>query len=430
MKNKIKSLKPSILAKRVWFTLAILVIYHLLTFITVPGVNAKELMSVMNNNALTMLSMFSGGSFDNFSLMSMGVTAYITAQIIMQLLQADVVPKFTEWSKEGEVGRRKLDQATRTLTVILGFIQGLGISIGINQLTGGKFVIAPSWTNYLTIAVLMTTGTFIAMWLADQITEKGLGNGVSVIIATGIIAKFPSMTAQLISIITGGKQVNYALITYLVIGIIVAILLIIWFTTSELRIPVQYSRRETNTGKDSYLPLRILVPGVVPIIFASAILAIPQTLLLMFNSKSTSTVYKVVNEFFTLQSPTGIVVYSIIIIAFTYLYSIVQIEPEKLADNFQKQDAYIPGYTPGSQTAIYIKSVLFQLDLPGSLFLTFVSVLPLLASNTVSSSLQVGLSGSSLLIVTGVFIDISRQIKGLRMKQEYGTFLNKEYSFD
>lgn len=427
---KIKNIKVDALTKRVGFTVLILVIYHLLTFVTIPGVDSKELLSLQNNSSLTMLSMFSGGSFDNFSIMSMGVTAYITSQIIIQLLQADVVPKLTQWSKEGETGRRKLDQTIRTLTVILGFIQALGIALGINQLTNEQFVIGSSWRNYFVIALLMTSGTFIAMWLADQITEKGLGNGISVIIATGIIAKFPSMTVQVIQNLNSGKDLNYALLTYLILGIIGVTLLIIWFTTSELRIPVQYSRRESMTGKDSYLPLKLIVPGVVPIIFASSILAIPQTLLLMFKSKETSALYKVVNEFFTLQSSAGVVLYGILIIFFTYLYSIVQIEPEKLADNFQKQEAYIPGYTPGVETAAYIKKILNELSLPGSLFLTLVSIIPLLVANNISSSLQVGLSGSSLLIITGVFIEISRQIRGLKMKTNYGTFLNREYDFD
>ena len=202
---KIKNIKKvDALTKRVGFTVLILVIYHLLTFVTIPGVDSKELLSLQNNSSLTMLSMFSGGSFDNFSIMSMGVTAYITSQIIIQLLQADVVPKLTQWSKEGETGRRKLDQTIRTLTVILGFIQALGIALGINQLTNGQFVIGSSWRNYFVIALLMTSGTFIAMWLADQITEKGLGNGISVIIATGIIAKFPSMTVQVIQNLNSG----------------------------------------------------------------------------------------------------------------------------------------------------------------------------------------------------------------------------------
>lgn len=418
----------STLTKRIAFTIGMLIIYHLLSFVTIPGVNSKELLKLANNSSLAMISMFSGGSFDNFSLMSMGVTAYITAQIVVQLLQADVIPNLTEWSKAGETGRRKLDQTVRTLTLLFGIIQATGIAIGINGITNGKFLINPSWSNYVVIAVLMTTGTFIAMWIADQISEKGIGNGISVIIATGILSKFPSMIDQIIKIFKNNK--NYALITYLILGFILIIVLIIWFTTSELRIPVQYARKETVTGENSYLPLKLVVPGVVPVIFASSLLSIPQTLLMLFNSKQTSNLYRVVNEFFTLQSPIGIFIYAILIIFFTYLYSIVQIEPDKLADNFQKQEAYIPGVIPGEATANYVKNVLNALALPGSIFLSTISIIPLLISNQLSSNLQVGLSGSSLLIITGVFIEVKRQIKGLKIKQQYGSFFEKEYKFD
>lgn len=424
-----KKIKNSPLCKRIAYTIGILTLIHLIGFITIPGVNNKVLLSLADNSSLTMLSMFSGGSFDNFSIMSMGVTAYITAQIIIQLLQADVVPKLAEWSKAGEVGRRKLDQTTRTLTLIFGMLQAGGIVAGINALTGGKFVVNNSILTYTVISLLMTAGTFIAMWFADQITENGLGNGVSVIIANGIICKLPSMIGQVIEALKNGHSFKWATFILFAITLFAITLFIVWFTNSELRIPIQYSRREAGIGDESYLPLKINVPGVVPVIFASSVITIPQTIVLMTKSNASSSLARIVQEFFSLNTTVGILLYGSLIIFFTYLYSIVQIEPEKLADNLQKQEAYIPSYMPGEPTAVHIQSILNELALPGSAFLTFISVMTLLISNKISANLQMGLSGSSLLIITGVLVEIGRQIKGLKMKQNYGTFFTTKYEF-
>lgn len=421
--------KRSPLFKRFWYTIFVLVLIHFLGFITIPGINSKELLNIANNSPLTILSMFSGGSFDTFSIMSMGVTAYITAQIIIQLLQADVIPKLTEWSKAGEVGRHKLDQTTRALTFILSIVQATGITAGINSLTNGRFIINGTWYTYFVISMLMTAGTFISMWFADQITEKGLGNGVSVLIAAGIIAKLPTIVGNLYASLKCYQGFNWYILIFLVVVFGLITLLIVWFTSSELRIPVQYARREAGTGEESYLPLKIIIPGVVPVIFASSVITIPQTLLLMAKPTQSSAFARIVKEFFSLDTTVGILIYGSMIIFFTYLYSIVQIEPEKLAENLQKQEAYIPEYMPGVSTSEYIKQLLYELSLPGSLFLTFVSIVPMILAHHISTSLQIGLSGSSLLIITGVLVDIGRQIKGLKMKQNYGTFFNKQYEF-
>ncbi|RMC46859.1 preprotein translocase subunit SecY [Lactobacillus sp. ESL0230] len=417
--------------QRVGITIGILFFYDLLTYVTIPGIDANALVKLKNNPTLTMMSTFSGGGFQNLSLLSLGVSAFISAQIITQLLQSGVVPKLTEWGKQGQVGREKLTQFTRILTIILGFTQAVGVIAGINELSQYGFIVNDSWWNYFVIALLMTAGGFIAIWLGDQITQYGLGNGISIIIAAGIIKRLPSLTNQfMLSVSTTFGEVKWDLVILTVVIILALTTLIVWFNCSEYRIQIQYTRRENKTTADSYLPLKLLVPGVVPVIFASSILTIPQTILLFFQNKQDSSVYRMVNDIFSLNSTIGTTLYALLIVLFTYLYSLVQIEPDKLAVNLGKQDAYIPEVIPGDPTALYIKNILFDLGLPGSMFLVFISVIPLIAANTISSSLQIGLSGSSLLIIIGVLTDMGRQIKGLKLRHGYSNFMSKEFAFN
>ena len=417
------------LMKRIAFTVGVLVIYDLLTYVTIPGVDPKALSKIAANPTLTMLSIFSGGGFETLSILSMGVSAYISAQIIVQLLQSDVVPKLTEWSKQGQTGRQKLNQFTRWVTLILGIIQSVGIIAGINQLSKYGFVIDNSIWTYCVLAMVLTAGTFMAMWFADQITEKGLGNGISVLIAAGILKRVPSTVKQFYLSISTTVSTNWWLLAGTIAILIVMVLVIVWFNRSEYRMKIQYSRKESQTGDLSYLPLKILVPGMVPVIFASGLLTMPQSIVMFFQGSKGTTWYRITQQFFNLNTSMGATLYAILIIAFTYLYSFVQVEPEKMADNLGKQEAYIVGIRPGDDTAYFVKQKLFELGLPGSLFLTIISIIPLIASNMISASLFMGLSGSSLLIIVGTFTDIGRQIEGLKLKKEYPGFMNEQYSF-
>lgn len=265
--------------------------------------------------------------------------------------------------------------------------------------------------------------------MGDLITENGLGNGVSVIISTGIIAQWSQLADKFIKAITKHHQLNWKILIATIIGLIVMITFIVWFNQSERRLPIQYARRETLTGDESFLPLKINVPGVVPVIFAGSIIAIPQTLLMLFEDQSTKTWYKVLANFFTLNTSTGIIIYGVLITIFTYIYSSIQLDPEKLADNFTKQEAYIPSVYPGNPTAIYIQNTLNYLAFPGSLFLVVISVVPLIVSKNEAFGLQLGITGSSLLIVVGVILEIGRQINGLRKKNDYAGFLSTKYEF-
>lgn len=418
------------LTKRIVVTIVVLLVYNFLTYVTIPGINPHSLVQMQKNTALEMLSLFSGGGFQTLSLLSLGVSAYISAQIIIQLLQAGVVPIFVEWSKQGQVGRKKLTQATRVLAGVLSFVQSLGLIAGVTTLTGDEFtVVHPIW-DYLVVSVMLTCGTFIALWLADQISDRGLGNGVSVIIAAGIVKKLPMMVQRFSKSAIKKGAINWGTIALVVLVIFCTVLLIVWFNRSEYRIKIQYSRRETLAPEDSYLPLKIVVSGVVPIIFASSIFTIPQTILMFFKSESNESWFRIIYSFFDLNSLSGIIMYAALIVIFSYVYSLVQIEPERLADNLLKQEAYIPGIYPGEGTAQYIKDRLYDLDLPGSVFLTFISVVPMVVSHFVEVDFQLGLTGSSVLIIVGVLSEMQRQIEGLRMKHSYAKILDTVYILD
>ena len=418
------------LTKRIVVTIVVLLVYNLLTYVTIPGINPHSLVQIQKNTALEMLSLFSGGGFQTLSLLSLGVSAYISAQVIIQLLQAGVVPIFVEWSKQGQVGRKKLTQATRVLAGVLSFVQSLGLIAGVTTLTGDEFtVVHPIW-DYLVVSVMLTCGTFVALWLADQISDRGLGNGVSVIIAAGIVKKLPMMVQRFSKSAIKKGVINWGMIAMVVVVIFCTVLLIVWFNRSEYRIKIQYSRRETLAPEDSYLPLKIVVSGVVPIIFASSIFTIPQTILMFFKSESNESWFRIIYSFFDLNSLSGIIMYAALIVIFSYVYSLVQIEPERLADNLLKQEAYIPGIYPGEGTAQYIKDRLYDLDLPGSVFLTFISVVPMVVSHFVDVDFQLGLTGSSVLIIVGVLSEMQRQIEGLRMKHSYAKILDTVYILD
>ena len=284
---------------------------------------------------------------------------------------------------------------------------------------------------YLVIGMLMTAGTFLGMWIADQITVKGLGNGTSVIISYGIISRLPQDLGNVVAQNTSHGHVNWVPLA-VVAGVITLVLgfIVAWFNSSEHRTPIQYATREVLTGKQSYLPLKLIVPGVIPIIFASSIFSIPQTFLSFANSRQQATWYQVFNQFLSMNSITGMIIYCIFIVFFTYIYSSMQFDPEKVAENFTKQEAYIPGVVPGKPTAEYFKRLLNDLALPGSLFLVVISVTPMILSTFFMPDLQISLTGSSMLILVGTFTDIRSQVQGLRLKADYKGFLDTSYDFD
>ncbi|KRL96119.1 preprotein translocase subunit SecY [Limosilactobacillus equigenerosi] len=417
--------------KKIFFTLFVLLVYRLGSFITVPGVNASALQSLANSGLASILNTFSGGGLTNYSVFAMGVSPYITAQIVVQLLQMDIVPKFVEWSKQGEVGRRKLNQATRWLTIVLGFIQSIGITAGFSALSSVRLVEASGPMAFITIGLILTAGTMFATWLGDMITERGVGNGVSMIIFAGIVAQLPGGVVQLWNDQIQGESgsalwsgIGFVVAT--VIALLIIVRFVTWVQQAERRLRMQYTRRTTTSPANSYLPLKLNVSGVIPVIFAGAFVSTPQTILVAFQqTHSGDTWFQVLSSIFNLSSGPGISLYTFLIVAFTFFYAFVQVNPEKMAENLQKQGSYITGIRPGRGTQDYVSGLLIRLSTVGSLFLGLISLIPLLASLFFGLNESIGLGGTSLLIVVQIALDVVRQLKGMTTRRDYVGFIRK-----
>lgn len=421
------ALKVKEIRKKILFTLLILFIYRLGAQITVPGVDAAAL--TKSSSLVSLLDTVSGGSLSNYSLFSMGVSPFITAQIVIQLLQMDIVPKFVEWSKQGEVGRRKLNQATRWLTILLAFVQSIGITAGLNYLSGSALVENLSVQTYIVLGIILTGGTMLLTWLGDQITDKGIGNGVSMIIFAGIIARLPQGVYELFNdnIINATNSERPMNIVWMVVLLVAVLFIVYWVTfvqQANRKVPIQYTRRAASGGSESYLPLKVNVSGVIPVIFASSFIITPSTILMFFQENhSQDSWYQTLSNIFSMQTITGSIVYTVLIILFTFFYAFVQVNPEKLAENLQKQGAYIPSVWPGKETEKYFSGLLMRLSTVGSIFLGAVALLPQLAANIWGLPQSIGLGGTSLLIVVGVALETSRQLDGLMMKRQYVGFI-------
>ncbi|BBD16198.1 preprotein translocase subunit SecY [Melissococcus plutonius] len=415
---------------KLFFTLFVLFVFRLGTRITVPGVDAKGLSDLSNLPFLNMLNMVSGSAIQNFSIFSMGVSPYITASIIIQLLQMDIVPKFVEWSKQGEVGRKKLNQATRYLTIVLGIAQSMGITAGFNSLSQTGIVKHPSFGTFVMIAVILTSGTMFVTWLGEQITEKGIGNGVSMIIFAGIISRLPDSIKSLvddyfINIESSKIWQSVIFMLILIIAILVIVTFVTFFQQAERKIPIQYTKRMTGAPTSSYLPLKVNAAGVIPVIFASSLIATPNALLQAFTKYSGEGWYDVMTKIFSYNTVPGATVYTVLIVAFTFFYAFVQVNPEKLAENLQKQGSYIPSVRPGKGTESYVSSVLMRLSVVGAIFLGLVALLPIIAQMIWKLPQSIGLGGTSLLIVIGVALETAKQLEGLMLKRRYVGFINK-----
>ncbi|EUJ45965.1 preprotein translocase subunit SecY [Listeria riparia] len=417
--------------KKIMFTLAMLVIFRLGTFIPVPGVDAATIQKSMESGILGFLNTFNGGALKNFSIFAMGVMPYITASIIVQLLQMDVVPKLTEWSKQGEMGRKKSNQLTRYLTIGLGLIEAFGMAFGFNRLSGSGFIINPSIPQYLAIAVVLTTGTMFLMWLGEQITVSGVGNGISIIIFAGIVARIPDGVRSLYAsqIEDAGDQlfIHILILAAIVVAVLAIVVLVIYFQQALRKIPIQYSKRvagaKTGGAQATHLPLKLNSAGVIPVIFASAFIITPQTILSFAFVDSTSQVVKVLKQIFDYTQPIGMCLYVALIIAFTYFYAFIQVNPEKVADNLKKQGGYIPSKRPGRETQAYLTSVLYRLTFVGAIFLSVVAILPTIGASVFSLPQSIAIGGTSLLIVIGVALDTTKQLEGQLVKRNYRGFI-------
>lgn len=417
--------------RKILFTIFILFVFRIGTHITVPGINAKSLDALSNLPFLNMLSLVSGNAMRNFSVFALGVSPYITASIIVQLLQMDILPKFVEWGKQGEVGRRKLNQATRYISVVLAFLQSIAITASMYALSGARLTTSPlNWQTYIVIGSVLTTGSIIVNWLGEQITDKGYGNGTSMIIFAGIVSSLPSTIYEIYEdrfVNIDASRLGESAI--FVAALIVVILLVIYFTTyvqqAEYKIPIQYTKRAQGAPSSSYLPLKLNPAGVIPVIFAGSITAIPTSIVQFLTSQNKSVSWLLtVQEFFDYTTVKGMAVYAGLIILFTFFYSFVQVNPEKAAENLQKSGAYIHGVRPGNGTETYFSRLLMRLATVGSLFLGFVALLPILAQNIFGLSSNIAFLGTSLIILIMTSIEGIKQLEGYLLKRKYVGFMD------
>jgi preprotein translocase subunit SecY len=413
------------LRNRILFTLLMILVYRIGSFIPVPNVNATVLDKLSGNNAMFgMLNTFSGGALKNFSVFAMSIYPYITASIIVQLLQMGVIPKFEEWSKEGEAGRKKLGQITRYGTIILGLIQAFGMSVTFNRTAPG-LVSDTSWTGYALIMVTLTAGTAFLMWLGEQITDKGIGNGISIMIFTGIISGAESGARKIYDSWfydqpSLGMPIVKAVI--LLVGILLIIAAIIYIQEGKRRIPIQYAKRVAGRqmygGQSTHLPLKINAAGVIPVIFASSLLMFPITLSQIL-PKSSVTEWILANLNF--GSWLYVVLEVILVVFFTYFYTFVQINPAQLADGLKKNGGFVPGIRPGKPTEQFVTRIMNRITLYGAIFLAAITALPVIFMNATGLNLYFG--GTGLLIVVGVALETMKQVESQLLQRHYKGFI-------
>jgi preprotein translocase subunit SecY len=415
--------------RKIIFTLLMLIVFRIGTFIPVPNVNADVLANQDKLSVFGILNTFGGGALSQFSILAMGIMPYITASIIIQLLQMDVVPKFTEWSKQGESGRRKIAQFTRYFTIVLGFIQALGMSYGFNNLSSGQLIENPGISTYLLIAVVLTAGTAFLLWLGEQITEKGVGNGISIIIFAGIVAGMPSTVNQIYvqQFENAGDALFLRIVTVVLIALAVIAIVVgtIFIQQANRKIPIQYAKRVVAGrnpvgGQSTHMPLKVNAAGVIPVIFAVSFIVTPRTIASFF---PTNDVTLWITKIFDYTHPIGMTLYGALIIAFTYFYAFIQVNPEQAAENLQKQSGYIPGIRPGKSTQEYLTRVLYRLTFVGALFLAVIAVLPMLFINLANLPQSAQIGGTSLLIVVGVALDTMKQLEAQLVKRHYKGFI-------
>ena len=391
----------------------------------VPGIDPdmlRQLFDEQKGGILGLFNMFSGGALSRFSVFALGIMPYISAAIIMQMLSY-VLPSLEALRKEGESGRRKITQYTRYGTLLLGFFQAVGIAVALESQAG--LVLAPGFMFRFTCAVSLVTGTMFLMWLGEQITERGLGNGISIILFAGILSRVPSMVSSMsISLKSGAMQWWHAVLV--VVGILALIVLITWVNGAERRIPVQYAKRQVGRkmygGQASTLPMKVNMSGVLPIIFAQSIAMIIPTVAAFLPAPEKGTfAYSLVNAVDS-KSVLYMIVYFLMIIAFSYFYATIQFNPIEISNNLKKNGGFIPGFRPGKPTADFIKKVLNKVTLFGAIYLGVVAILPLLIGKIVNvAALSIG--GTSVIIVVGVALETVQALESQMLMRQYKGFL-------
>ncbi|HKW14331.1 MAG TPA: preprotein translocase subunit SecY [Candidatus Krumholzibacteria bacterium] len=414
------------LKRRLLFTLGLLVVYRVGSHITTPGVDAGVLTEFFERQRGTILGLydlFAGGNLAKASIFALGIMPYISASIILQLFQA-VIPYFEKLAKEGEEGRKKITQYTRYGTVLLSIVQSFGISMFLESMTspgGHSAVMFPGWGFRLLTMLTLTCGTIFIMWLGEQITERGIGNGMSLIITIGIIARYPIEILNTIRAVQLGQMTPFKLALILLMMVVV-VAGVIFVTQGQRRIPVQYAKRVVGRrvygGQSSHIPLSVNIAGVIPIIFAQSLIMFPGTIAALFPNV---TWLQAIHQVLSPGHIVFITLYTLIIIFFSYFYTAIVLNPVDLADNMKKSGGFIPGIRPGKRTAEYIDRILTRITLPGAFFLAFIAVLPDLLIRRANVPFYFG--GTGLLIVVGVMLDTLRQIESHLLMRHYEGFV-------
>ena len=397
--------------KRLGFTLFCLFIFIVGTTIPVPGVT-----SLNNIDFGDLANAITGGSLRQFSIFALGVMPYISASIITSLLQMDIVPYFTELRESGPAGRQKINQINRYLGILIAFIEGFAMSFAM--------VKNASALDYLRITVILTAGTAFLLWLGDQVTQKGIGNGISLLIMAGILSTIPKTFVDTFNALILDNPslflgiVEFALFLLIYLAIIVAV---VFVEESERRIPIQYSNQTTSAygAKQNYIPFKINSANVMPVIFASVVFTVPTFIAKLINSENGFTTF--INKYVNYTTPTGFIVYVILIFVFCFFYTFIQVNPEELSKNLSSSGGYIPGVRPGKETAKYIKTVLGRITLIGALFISIIAGLPIIFSSFLSTNLptSVSIGGTSILIVVGVALETMRGLESSLINRSY-----------
>ncbi len=419
------------LKRKIFFTFLILIVYRIGGHVPIPGVNAQALIEYFEQaqrGLLGLYDLFAGGAFKRATIFALGIMPYISASIILQLLGA-VLPYFQKLQKEGQQGQKKIMQYTRYGTVAISAMQAVGVSIFLERVgasASGQLVVPTPGMGFRLMTILaLTSGTVLIMWLGEMITEKGIGNGISLIIFIGIIARFPnSIIDEFQQVVSGNRTLITEIMLWVVFVITVAGTVLL--TQGTRKIPVQYAKRVVGRkvygGQSTHIPLRVNTAGVMPIIFAQSILFVPQTVAQFFPN---SEIMAGMNRMFDYQSWVYWFIYSLMIVFFTYFYTAIAFNPTDVADNMKKQGGFIPGVRPGKKTAEYIDNILTRITLPGSIALAIIAILPYVVSrfSNVSISFSSFFGGTSLLIVVGVALDTLQQVESHLLMRHYDGFM-------
>lgn len=426
-------LSNSTLLQRIAITLAILLVFKIGTFITIPLIDTSAITAtITGNNFLGFLNTFSGGGLGNFSILALGISPYITSSIVIEMLQL-VFPPLKELSEQGEVGKQKRNKIVRYVSVVLAFVQALALIFGLNSTAGNVFEISVvEYRNlyplfYIYMALVITAGSCFTVWLADLITQYGVGNGSSMIIGAGIITQIPAMFAALHTKywteVTAGNVISYFVIILLYVLVIMGV---VYLEATVRKIPVQYANRSGKS--DSNIPIKLNSASVIPVIFASTIMSLPLTVigLLGYTASSNQVAYWL-DQVFSTANPIGMILYVILIYLFSFFYSFMQIDPAKISDNLQKSNAFIPTVRPGEETENYVSRILFKVTLIGATYLALVALVPLITAKifnfTSSEAGIITIGGTGLLILVGVAVETMKQLETAANEQTYSGFI-------